>query len=413
MKHICIYFQIHHPFHFQTFRFIDVGTAKCYYDAYRNEREIYEAANNYYLPTNKFLHKLIVDSGGKLKITFHISGPSIDQFLLYSPEVISSFRQLAESGQVEFTGGTNSHSIVSLTNDEQEFRQQILLGYERIEHFLGQKPKLFVNTDLIYTNHIAETVSETGYKMLLTNGAGKILHWRSPNRLYCGQAHKNLKILFRNEPISNELAESIVRHQFQPQSAHLEQFLSSANTIQPDDPFVNIYLNYKYLGGEEMNAKQKYFRSFVSKILNEEIFSFSLPSELMEKFGPVAEIETETPVCWCEHFHPSYFPGNELQQEAIRLLFRLKQRLEQSSDPYLKCDWQNLQTSDHFHLMDENHPMYHTCDINQSNCKSKYDAFINFMNILEDFTERLKHEKSETSKQSSGSQKNHSKKNSN
>jgi hypothetical protein len=48
-----------------------------------------------------------------------------------------------------------------------------------------------------------------------------------------------------------------------------------------------------------------------------------------------------------------------------------------------------------FHLMDENHPDYcvdcHSTGIDLS----KYDALINYMNILEDFKQRLKADKVE------------------
>jgi hypothetical protein len=42
--------------------------------------------------------------------------------------------------------------------------------------------------------------------------------------------------------------------------------------------------------------------------------------------------------------------------------------------------------------MDENHPDYLGRSLSQGTCKTRYDAFINFMNILEDFRQRLKAE---------------------
>ena len=118
MKNICICFQIHHPFSLQTLRFFEIGQAKSYYDDLRIEMEIKEAITNYYFPTNNFLLKLIQQFNGKLKLSYYISGTSLDQFLIYAPNLITSFRQLADTGQVEFIGGTSSHSIVSLTDQK-------------------------------------------------------------------------------------------------------------------------------------------------------------------------------------------------------------------------------------------------------------------------------------------------------
>lgn len=47
------------------------------------------------------------------------------------------------------------------------------------------------------------------------------------------------------------------------------------------------------------------------------------------------------------------------------------------------------------HLMDENHPDYWVNCRSTGLNKSKYDAFINYMNILEEFKRRLKADKVE------------------
>jgi alpha-amylase len=370
-----------------------VGNSKSYYDDFRIEREINEAVTNYYLPLNDFLIRQIDQSKGKLKLSFYISGTALDQFLIYTPKILTSFRQLADTGQVEFMGGTSSHSIVSLGENKEEFQRQISLNRERIEYYFGKKPQVFVNTDLIFTNRIYEIISDSGYPALLTNGCNKILQWRSPNYFYSGENQKKIKILFRNEFISNEFATLLQNPAILENPEILKQFLAKFQAIGDEEPLINIYLNYLTLGGTAIDSKLPYFRRFISKINNSKQYRFDLPTVLMEKFGPVSEIGTEEPVCWAEHFHPSYYPGNELQTDAMSQLFKLKTQTEHLDNTNLKIDWQYLQTSDHFHLMDENHPAYHDEFSNTYIYKSKYDAYINYMNILEDFRHRLAAEK--------------------
>jgi len=390
MKNICLYFQIHHPFHFRTFRFFDVGESKTWYDDSRNEMEIREAVSNYYLPTNNYLLKLIRQTKNKLKISFHISGTSLDQFLMYDPKILNSFKQLADTGVVEFTGGTASHSIVSLAGKMGEFKRQIALNREQIEYYFGQIPQVFVNSDLLFTNQIAETIAESGYQTIFTNGAKKILQWRSPNFLYSGKEPNKIKILFRNEVISNELSCLLNNPGNLEKPEQMKQFFAILNTIRPEEPLVNIYLNYKAIGGIGLDIKHRFFSLFVSKIIKDQTFGFGLPSEITENFSPVAEIGSDEPVCWVEHFHSSWYPGNELQKEALKQLLKLEKQVNKSQNPNLKADWQYLQTSDHFHMMDENHPDYSLYRSDLSNQKSKYDAFINFMNIIEDLRQKLK-----------------------
>jgi len=398
MKNICLYFQIHLPFSFQTFRYFDVGESKSYYDEWRIESEIKDAAINYYLPTNNYFLKLIHQFKGSLKLSFNISGSALDQFLIYTPELCTSFRQLADTERVEFTGSTDSNSIISLADKKNEFIQSIKLNQERTEYYFGQKPKLFVNTDLLFNNRIAELAAEAGYPAILTNGTKKILQWRSPNYLYCNEDQKHITVLFRNENISNELSsilnnsDKIVAHK------QYEKLFALLDTINPDEPIINIYLNYKSLGGITRLEKQLFFQTFVSKIIRNQTYNFSLPSQIIEQYGPISEIGTEEPICWVEHFHSDYYPGNELQKDAINQLFKLCKKIENTDDYNLKIDWKNLQSSDHFHLMDENHPAYKENYPSQSTYKSKYDAFINYMNILEDFRLRLKMEEAKQKK---------------
>ena len=390
MKSICLYFQIHHPFFFQTFRFFDVGESKTYYDTWRIEKEIQDAATNYYIPTNNYLLKLIHKHNGKLSLSFNISGTAFDQFLIYCPELFASFRQLADTGLVEFTGSTDSHSIVTLSEQKDECIQNIKRSRERTEYYFGQKPKLFVNTDLLFNNRIAGIASEAGYSSILTNGTRKMLQWRSPNYLYSAENQKQISIFFRNEIFSDKLS-SILRNPDKTEALkQMKEILAALNNIQIDEPVINLYLKYKALGGTNRFGKQRLFQAFVSTVIKKQICNFNLPSLVMEQYGPISEFGTTEPVCWTEHFHSDYYPGNELQKEAINQLFKLSQKVENTYDNNLKIDWKNLQTSDHFHLMDENHPDYKSIYSSQNTFKSKYDAFINYMNILEDFRLRLK-----------------------
>jgi alpha-amylase len=390
MKNICLYFQIHHPFSLQTFRFFDIGESKSYYDEWRIEREIQNAATNYYLPTNNYFLKLIHQSKGDVKLSFNISGSALDQFLIYAPQLITSFMQLADTGQVEFTGSTDSHSIVSLSDKKDEFIQSIKLSQERTEYYFGQKPKLFVNTDLLFNNRIAEIAAEAGYPAMLTNGTKNILQWRSPNYLYCAEDQKHIAVLFRNENISNELSSILINPDETEARKQHEKLSAILNTINPNEPITNIYLNYKSLGGINRLKKQHLLQTFVSKIIKNKTYNFGLPSQMIEQYGPVSEIGTEEPICWVEDFNLAYYPGNELQKDAINQLYKLSKKAKNTNDNNLKIDWKYLQSSDHFHLMDESHPDYNSNYSAQNTFKSKYDAYINYMNILEDFRLRLK-----------------------
>lgn len=397
MRNICLCFQVHHPFHFQTFKQSDIGSNKSYYDDQRIEGEINDAVINSYLPTNEFLLELIKKHKGKLKVAFYISGTTIDQFLMYEPQVLNSFRQLADTGQVEFLGGTASHSLITLTNYKKELAHQVKDHQARIEYLLGVTPQVFVNADLIYSDLIGKDIGEAGYRAMITNGCKKTLVWRSPNYVYSNSYRPKMDVYFRNEEVSDEFANKL--NNFDSDQKDANGFLSQITSLRKEEPLLNVFLDYKDLGGGEIEKKQQFMETVVGQINKSSIMSFVFPSEIADRLGSVAPIHASDPICWVSDFHSSYFPGNELQIEAIKQLYMLQNQVAIMDDLNLQKDWQYLQTSDHFHLMDEQHPDYQNNHTGNGIYKTKYDAFISYMNILDDFRLKIHQETERAEKQ--------------
>jgi alpha-amylase len=211
--------------------------------------------------------------------------------------------------------------------------------------------------------------------------------------MYSCSGQSNLRLLFRNEKISSDFNFIFQNTKPSGENKVIDGFIKSIKILEQSEPIINIYINYLTLGGKDRNTKQRIFQKLVSAIIEDPELCFISPFDLKEQFGPVAEIEVNEPICWTENFHPSYFPGNELQKDAIHQIFKFGKTVQKTTNPNLKMDWKYLQTSNHFHLMDENHPAYRNPGYTPEIFKSKYDAYINYMNILEDFGQRLKAER--------------------
>ena len=125
-KTLCLYFQVHQPVRLRKYHFFDIGKNCDYYDDFANRTIIRKVAERCYLPANRIMLDLIRKYGKNFKVSFSISGMAVEQFRLYAPEVIDSFKELAATGSVEFLAETYSHSLVSLV-DETEFKKQVKL----------------------------------------------------------------------------------------------------------------------------------------------------------------------------------------------------------------------------------------------------------------------------------------------
>lgn len=114
MASICFYFQIHQPFRLRNYRFFEIGANHNYFDEYKNSEILRRVADKCYIPTNNVMLDLINEYGKAFKISYSISGVALDQFEMYTPDVLKSFQRLAKTGCVEFLSETYSHSLSSL-----------------------------------------------------------------------------------------------------------------------------------------------------------------------------------------------------------------------------------------------------------------------------------------------------------
>jgi alpha-amylase len=117
--------------------------------------------------------------------------------------------------------------------------------------------------------------------------------------------------------------------------------------------------------------------------------SFATPSEIVEKVKPADVISSPFPISWAdEEKDLSAFTGNDLQNEALQKLYLVGERVRLCNDKSLQYDWMNLQSSDHFYYMCTKH-FTNGSPAHYSPYDSPYEAFMNYMNVLSDFLQRV------------------------
>ncbi|MCK9414067.1 MAG: glycoside hydrolase family 57 protein [Prolixibacteraceae bacterium] len=391
MKTICLNFQIHQPFRYRKYRFFDIGNDSYYYDDYANETIMRKIADNCYLPANHILLKQIKKSKGKFKVSFSISGVALDQFKLYAPEVIDSFKELAATGAVEFLSGTFANSLVSMV-DEQLFAKQVKMHDDLIEELFLQRPKVFRNSELIYSDELGDLIYRMGFETILTEGAKHILGWKSPNFLYCNALNPRQKVLMRNHRLSDDLSFRFSNSSWSEYPLTASKMTTWLVDLPKQEEIVNIFLNYETFG--EIQKKNSgifdFLDSLPEMILKTKELTFSTPSEAVKMLQPVSSVHVLHPISWADEERDlSAWLGNELQKEAFNHLYALKERVKQCTDPQITKDWIYLQSNDHLYYMctkffsdGEVHKFFNPFG-------SPYEAFINYMNVLSDFTLRL------------------------
>jgi len=391
MKSICLYFQVHQPYRLRTYRFFDIGEKHDYFDDFNNRIIMQRVATKCYLPMNDILLDVIKEYGAAFKVSFSISGTALEQFENYAPEVLDSFKKLAKTGNIEFLAETYNHSLSSLNNKE-EFTRQVNMHAEKIQELFGQKPVSFRNTELIYSDEIGETVADMGYQVMLTEGAKHILGWRSPNLLYTNAINPNLKLLLRNFRLSDDIAFRFSLQTWSEWPLTTQKFVSWLNDLGKEEEVVNLFMDYETFGEHQWEETGifDFMNALPGKILSDSDFQFATPSELAEKLQPVSPIHVPYPISWADEERDiTAWLGNDMQQEAFEKLNALSGKLEHCADEQIKRDWMLLQTSDHFYYMATK--WFSDGDVHKyfNPYGSPYDAFLNYMNVLSDFTIRV------------------------
>ena len=392
-KSICIYFQIHHPERLRKYQFFDIGKKHNYFDNYANRSELEDLAENCYLPANALLLDLIKKYEGKFKVAFSISGSAIDQLEMHTPEVIRSFQELAQTGQVEFLAETYSHSLASLSEDTDEFELQVKRHSTAIKELFGKKPVTFRNTSLIYSDKIGKRVADLGFKTMLTDGAKHVLGWKSPNFVYKNALDENLNLLLKNSKLSDDIAIRFSDRNWSEYPLTSEKYVDWVSHSLQDTEVLNLFMNYEVIGhyNRAESGIFDFLRYFIQQIAENPNYQFLLPKEATKKHTAKDILPVPYPISWTDEERDiTSWLGNELQKEAFTELFKIQPLVKKKKNAELNEDYSRLQASEHFYFMRTK--LFSGADYHKYILpyESPYEAFINYMNVLSDFIERVK-----------------------
>ncbi len=385
MTSLCFYFQVHQPMRLNRFSIFTKGSP--YFDEERNKAYLKKVSNKCYLPTNKLLLDLINEYEKKFKIAFSLTGVFVEQCKKYAPEVLESFKELTKTGNVEFLNETYYHSLAVLFS-EKEFKEQIKLHRKMILELFNQKPKIFRNTEAMYSNSIAKLIEKLGYRGIITEGHESILGWRSPNYLYYPNGCKKISALLRNYKLSDDIG-------FRFSARWWEEYPLTADKYsiwlsKCEGHCINVFIDYETFGEHQWEDTGifnflKYLPSEISKYPS---LDFKTPSEIIKSYKPVGVIDVPHTISWADVQRDlSAWLENEMQKLAFEQMAKLEEHVKKN--PELLHTWRLLQTSDHFYYMCTK--WFADGDVHKyfNPYNSPYDAFINFMNILQDLRRKL------------------------
>ncbi|MCJ8330626.1 MAG: polysaccharide deacetylase family protein [Lentisphaeria bacterium] len=393
MISVCLYFQVHQPKRLRhDYRFFNIGDDPNYENSDLNRGILRKVANSCYLPSNAILLELINKLDGQFKVCFSLSGTFLEQCENDAPDVLESFQKLVATGCVELLNETYYHSL-AFHYSKKEFREQVELHRKKIKELFDYEPTAFRNTELILDNKVAAEVEKMGYDVVLTEGANRILGWRTPNFVYQAKESYKLKLLLRNFKLSDDLSFrfSDVRSPGYPVTA--EKYAASIQQVAGNGEVVNIFMDYETFGEHQWaeSGIHEFLKHLPHEVLKYKNMNFKTPTEIAKNSQPVAKIDMPNPVSWADLERDlTAWRGNSMQDSSLENIYALEKKVMKSKDPELIDCWRNLQTSDHFYYMCTK--WFSDGDVHRyfNPYGTPHEAYIVYSNVLNDLIERVK-----------------------
>jgi alpha-amylase len=289
---------------------------------------------------------------------------------------------------VEFINETYYHSLAFLFS-HREFKEQVMLHRKKIKTLFGQTPKAFRHTGFIYNNDHAGIVEKMGYGVILANGGARVLGWCSPNYVYQPAGCKKLKVLFRNHRLSDDIAVRLADRQWLEYPLSAAKYAHWIHSMNDTGDVVNLFMDYEIFDKRrrEETGIIEFMELLPGEILKHPDFSFRTPSETAGDFCPAAQLDTTDGISSADdETDLKACLGNTLQKDALNTVYGMETKVRRIKDENCLHMWRMLQATDHFTYMSTEGLDDEVVQKHSNPYGSPYDAYINYMNIIDDFS---------------------------
>jgi len=397
---ICLYFQVHQPYRLRRYNYFDVGREHRYFDDAANADLLRRAARKCYRPATEMIGRLLERHPG-FAVAFSLSGCLLEQLAEWDPETLEAFRALASAGgeRVELLAETSHHSLAWLSSRD-EFAAQVDAHLGLLREAFGRTPRVFRNTELIYSDALAAWLEERGFAGVLADGVHALLGpgSLSPHHLYRAATPGGLPLLLRDARLSDDVAFRFSQRSWSEWPLTAQKYDLWVSGLSGE--VLSLFMDFETFG-EHQWAETGIFAFFEEWVDRASAHggTFWTPSQAIAHFPAREILSAPRPISWADEARDlSAWQGNDLQTDALRRLFALEARIRDAASDELRRDFRRLSTSDHFYYMatasmGSQRPGMSSADGEVhayfSPYESPYEAYIAYVHVLSDLERRL------------------------
>lgn len=391
MPQVCFYFQLHQPYRLSKLGVFDLEKNQSYFSA--DNRLIFQkVADKSYRPMLTLLLGLI-EAQPRFRFALSCSGVFLEQAAEFAPDILELLQKLAKTKRVEFLAETYYHSLASLYSPT-EFEAQVEEHGQLIAKLFGIKPRVFRNSELIYSNQIAYLVAKMGYKGMLTEAVDRYLHGRERTKVYLSNCQPRLPLLLKHAQLSDDVAFRFSNKSWQEYPLTVEKYVRWLE-IYPEDQIINLFMDFETFGEHQWadTGIFEFFAKLIEVVTSQAYNYFVTPTEALSGLKPdrLEIYDVPEPISWADIDRDlTAWVDNPLQQDAIRQLYSLESQVRETQSQLVLEIWRRLQTSDHFYYMCTKWASDGDVHAYFSPFPSPYEAYRHYSIVLADFVSRLK-----------------------
>lgn len=380
MPAVCFYFQLHQPR--RLTRYNVFNTSPDYFEDGQNKQLMQRIADRCYTAATRTLIDAAKDA--EVKLGLSMTCCAAKQMRLYAPEAMEGLGDLTEVADVEWLAETSHHSLACIYNTD-EFAAQVELHGAMIEAEFGQRPSVFRNSELIYSDAIAKRASELGYDTILAEGADRILGLGSPNQ---ARLHGDSTVLLRNWRLSDAIAFRYSDPNWEAAPLTAAKFAGWCKHAEGD--CVNVFADVETFGEHHLaDTGILEFLHALPGALADGGVEMLTPSEAAERTKNPQPLSVPNPTSWADTERDvTAWLGNAMQSNAAHELYKLLPFARGRGGDILET-WRDLSSSDHLYYMATKPGTDGEVHKHFSPYDSPYDAYINFMNVLDNLRTQL------------------------
>ena len=341
-KNVCLLFELSYTPTLREFSFFDIGKGHEYF--IQSKEDFLGKYDGHYNIVLEKLTELVTSE--KIPCALRISGSFIKMLELHEDDGLQKLKALVANEQVSLVGTTYSNSLASLysvtTFKKQIEKQQSCLT----KHFGTESQKIFQNGLNIYSNKIAEIISQMGYQTMVANHVEWYSNRKTPFQVYQSKSQKPINILLSNGLNSNDTANSQV-------------FVHEVGTAHQD-----VIQKLDALSSQGANDAVRFMS------IDEAQTTFE-SENYYDVSAPIGGYDIAPDL--------SHFMENTMQKEALSTFFGLESKVLNSRNESVIDDWLALDNAENYLKMSLRHKV-----------DRPYDHYISFMNVLADIEVRLK-----------------------